>query len=540
MQVIKRYFIEIILIITTLSISTFLMWHTFSYHNSQMMIASKVWSDFASHVPLIRSFSMGENFPPEDPLFFGEPIRYHFGFFFIVGLLERLGLRIDYALNIPSIIGFSLLMISIYWLGTKISGKKSVGVLAVLFFLCNSSLSFLEYFRMHPFSFDSLTQIFSNTTYPSFGPYDHKEVSAFWNLNIYTNQRHFPGAIAVLLFMTTYLTFAPLHSKKHPIIVGVLAAALGLMPFFHTTIFIIACIMLGVLFLLLPQNRWWILLVVVIGGLIASPRMLGLNSSTPFHPQIVLGYLASPNVTLYSFLHYWWVNLGILPLLAIIGFYFSNYKGKAIFLSVLPLFIIPNIIQFSPEMAGNHKFFNIFVIIMNIFAAVCIMKLFKASIVGKLIAPILVFIMTFSGFIDLFPLINDGAIGIVDIPQNPVATWITQNTSPNSGFLNHSYLYDNASIAGRKIYSGWPYFTWSVGHDSDFREQMKRTIFAAADKNDACKLLSEQHIDYIELDNPADSNLPYVSQIYTSEFNPLYENQSLNVKIFSVKDNCQI
>src|SRR5688572_8586263 len=77
--------------------SFFLMFHTFSYdtRTHTMSMASKVWSDFGAHIPLIRSFSYGANWdrlltgqPIESPLFPGEPIRYHFGFYALVGALE--------------------------------------------------------------------------------------------------------------------------------------------------------------------------------------------------------------------------------------------------------------------------------------------------------------------------------------------------------------------------------------------------------------------------------------------------------------------
>jgi hypothetical protein len=67
------------------------MFSTFSYKDGNMLIASKAWSDFASHIPLIRSFSFGNNFPPQYPLFSGPPIKYHFLFYAFVGLLEKLG-----------------------------------------------------------------------------------------------------------------------------------------------------------------------------------------------------------------------------------------------------------------------------------------------------------------------------------------------------------------------------------------------------------------------------------------------------------------
>ena len=112
-----------ILLFFLLLFSFFLMVRTFSYDakTNSMLIATKAWSDFGSHIPLIRSFSMGDNYSrlfngqaPEYPLFPGEPIRYHFLFYALVGLLEKTGIRIDWALNIPSALGFFFLMVMIW------------------------------------------------------------------------------------------------------------------------------------------------------------------------------------------------------------------------------------------------------------------------------------------------------------------------------------------------------------------------------------------------------------------------------------------
>ena len=125
----KKTFPELAGMIFLLLFSFWLMFHTFSYNakTNSMMIAYKAWSDFGSHIPLVRSFSMGDNFnrlirgkAPEYPLFPGEPIRYHFLFYAFVGLLERLGLRIDWALNIPSALGFFFLMVMIWTLAEQL------------------------------------------------------------------------------------------------------------------------------------------------------------------------------------------------------------------------------------------------------------------------------------------------------------------------------------------------------------------------------------------------------------------------------------
>ncbi|WP_460315410.1 hypothetical protein, partial [Staphylococcus aureus] len=76
-----------------LAFSFWLMFHTFSYDGQthSIQVAYKLWSDFGAHIPMIRSFSMGGNLSRffagtvQYPIFPGEPIRYHYLFFMLVG-----------------------------------------------------------------------------------------------------------------------------------------------------------------------------------------------------------------------------------------------------------------------------------------------------------------------------------------------------------------------------------------------------------------------------------------------------------------------
>ena len=140
---IKKYFFEIILFLSFFAFACLLMWKTFRVDlEGNMQLASRLWSDFAATIPLIRSFSYGSNFPPQYPIFSGPPIRYHFVFFAVVGLLEKAGLRIDWALNSASTLAFFLLCVSIYLLGKIIFKSRTVGVISSLLFLFNLSFFF--------------------------------------------------------------------------------------------------------------------------------------------------------------------------------------------------------------------------------------------------------------------------------------------------------------------------------------------------------------------------------------------------------------
>ena len=60
---------------------------TFDYdlESHEIKVAGLIWSDYGFHIPLIRSFSLGNNLSLEHPLYAHEIIRYHFLLDFMVG-----------------------------------------------------------------------------------------------------------------------------------------------------------------------------------------------------------------------------------------------------------------------------------------------------------------------------------------------------------------------------------------------------------------------------------------------------------------------
>lgn len=521
--------------------SWWLMWHTFDSKNGTLYIAAKAWSDFAANLPLIRSFSWGENFPPQYPLFPGEPIHYHFLFYFLVGHLEKIGLPIGWALNLPSFLGFWGLAIGLYLLTKLIFQKRVVAVLATLFFLFNGSLSFLEFFRLHPLSPQTPAQIIQNTAYPSFGPYDGKTVSAFWNLNIFTNQRHLaPGYFFVILAIYLLLRTVRQNRSPQPWLLLFLGLGLGFAPFYHKVVFVVVWIILLSFLLYFPQLRRSLLLVLIGSTLMAVPQityqMQGAVNSFSLHP----GYLISPPLTPTKVIDYWVLNLGLSLFLIPLGVLLADRLGKKIFLSILPLFLIGNLFQFSPEIAANHKFFNLFLIIGNMFSAFALYRLWEKNFLGKIIAPLLFFFLVFSGIIDLFPLKNDYLILLKDAPGNPDVEWIKNQTLPTSVFLNSSFLYHPASVAGRKIFFGWPYFSWSAGYDLNQRGPIYKEIYENQDKTKTCQMLKENKIDFFTAEDVrGNPDLPAINlDFFQKNFIPSYTNPVSGFQIYKTKINC--
>src|SRR4030042_5180244 len=474
--ILKKYLLEIILFTAFFIFSCLLMWKTFRLNSSgNMEIATKAWSDFAATIPLIRSFSLGSNFPPQYPIFAGPPIRYHFIFFMVVGFLEKIGVPLDWALNSISTLGFISLLIAIYLVGKIIFKSKAVGTLSVTLFLF---LLFIVYrYSKKPSSF----------------------------------------------------------SYTKSLILGIL---LGLTPFLHFSVFVMSGVSLMLFFIIYPKIRLKIFTAGFLALLLAIPQYLYMGRSEVETSFIHPGYLIE-NLTTFNFLKYWFMNLGLTILLAPIGFMLAKKEQRNIIFPFLSFFIIGNIFQFTPDMPTNHKFFNLFLIGINFFTAFFLVKICIKNILGKVLVIIILPLLILSGVIDFFPIVNDRYMTIQDIPNNKVAKYIAENTPKDSVFLNSSYLYNPASLAGRKIFMGWPYFAWSAGYDTNKRQEEIKKLFNPYSQEAVCEDLNSKKIGFIEIQNPTNlENITINHSFFEKNFVLVFEIPTQNTKIYDVEKSC--
>ncbi len=530
-----KIWVSLVGITTALLFSFFLMFHTFSYdgQKQEMGIASKAWSDFGAHIPLIRSFSYGPNInrllhgkPVESPLFPGEPIRYHFGFYALVGLLERLGMRIDWALNIPSAIGFFLLLVLIFQLSYSLFTNYWVSFLTVIFFLFNGSLSFVQFFNTH-----TIRDIVTNSRFPSFGPWDGGTITAFWNLNIYTNQRHLAlsYALIVLLILGVFRV-----QRNQGALVSRTALVVSVLLFINYAAAGVAGLFL-LWFLLIKKE---VRLPLVLAALLSLPAMWALTkfanvtSIVSWQP----GYLTREPLTLFSFARFWWENLGANTILIPLGVLLAPAKVRRLLAPpLLLLFILPNLFRFSQDMINNHKLFNFFLILGNMFSAYAVVRIGRIRHIGLISLIGLIFFSTLSGIIDFFPILNDSKGSIPDRSED-IRFFQTQ-THPTDIIANSTWLYHPASVAGRSIYSGYTYFTWSYGYDQGAREARLKAIYEAPDIARLCRLLSQARVSYIELNDKPESYLTPNENLWNAR-TPTYENPDSHLRIYTTQHIC--
>ena len=536
-HLLKNYKIELFILFITLLFSTWLMFATFSYDNGNMRIATKAWSDFANHIPLIRSFSFGNNFPPQFPLFSGHPIKYHFIFYAFSGLLERIGLTIDFALNIPSIVGFSFLILMIYLLSKEIFKSVTIGLLSILFFIFHGSLDFINFFLKYPLSSKSLSQIINNTQFLSFGPYDGNIISAFWNLNIYTNQRHLGFSYAISLFIVfLYLKFQDnkkTHNFQMAVFIGLI---LGFSFLLNIAVFLMTVLVLISFLIFFKSIRRYIFISLVLAFIVFFPQYLFIQSSASyFDVTLRLGYLVS-DLNIINIINYWFQNLGFHLILIPIAFFLTDKNRRKILLSFFSVFILGNLVQFSPEIAANHKFFNYFMLIGYMFSAYILFKLWNRNYLKPFVL-ITIFFLILSGIINFFPIYNDSKITIKDYPKNENINWIIHNTKSESVFLNNQYLYDNASLAGRKIFLGWPYFAWSQGYDTLSRDNLRKDLLNTENLTYFCKAVNEYNLNYVGIETRL-KEIPVNLDFFNKNFDKVFKNSKDGYVIYKTELGC--
>ena len=562
---------ELFFSLALLIFSFWLMFHSFSYNSVDytFKIGSHLWSDFGSHIPLMRSFSLGHNFPPQFPLFPGENSRYHFMFYFLAGIFEKLGGNLAYGLNLISSLGFWAMLLMIYSFAKKIfDGAKSVGVLVVIMTLFNSSLTFINYFQKHNlFSSSTIKEIINNHSFIANAPYDpHDMITTFWSLNIYLNQRHLAFAFAAALFVIFIYYEIFCLQKKYGLSQFILAIMIfTLLPFWHSQVFVMTLVislLISLLFIskvkkdsllyfagyaiVLPLGFLQIAWLNNLNPFLFIGRLIGVNLSfvntagsalIKFEP----GYLIPRPITFFSFIDWWIKNLGLLFLLLIDSFLLLVRKLKLLFICFLSIFLMGYLFRFSPDVATNHKFFNFFVIFVNMFVASFLVHLWKKRIVGKLLAGVLLLFLTLSGVLEFFPVANDNKIEIKDWKTNTLGEWVEKNTPKEAVFLTSYDTYHPVSLAGRKVFMGWPYFAWSAGSDTTTRGKIVQEIYNSENRQNACSLLRGNNISFVVLEDNPDRKLSWRSRtFFDNNFEKVFDNFVGNVhySVYEVLVSC--
>ena len=537
---------ELILFAVILAFFFLLMFWTFFYRNGKLYVGWSVSSDFAPHIGMIRSFAVGNNFPTEYSHFAGEDIKYHFLFQFLVGNLNYLGMRLDWAFNLPSLIclvnAFSLL----YFYAVKLSGKRAVGTLTTVLFTFRSSRAFLDYAASIPKGQDFLKTLIDNTDF--IGTTEHEDWG-LWNLNVYCNQRHLALGIGVLLFLLIYFTqylfsgtkrcqeasdrmiydYLAENPEEKPlpgehmeftlresllskygwlpksilkaVVCGLL---LGMCSFFNGAC-VIACLSILFVMAFVADHR---LEFAVTAGITVILSMISTKlfiNGSALKPSFFFGFLAQQK-TFFGAVLYLVTLCGILPLCVLVAMLFLKKTERYLVFAFSAPVIFAFTVSLTIDISVNHKYIMLGVMLLCIPVASLLTRVFSyRGAYAKLLGVFLLCCLTISGVYDFTIVLkrNDAQSGnVMELNEkSDICQWVMANADSHDIFLTDWYSLNDYVLGGAMLYFGWPYYAWSAGYDTYGREATVYAMYEASSPAELDELVTKYGIRFIVVDS---------------------------------------
>jgi DNA-binding beta-propeller fold protein YncE len=573
-------------ILAFLGFASWMMFATLDYKDGVLLIGNNEWSDFGPNTAIIQSFAVGHNFPTRYPHFSGEMIRYHFLFYFQAGNLTFLGLPLPWSLNFLSIITLVSMLVLAMALGQSLFNSRVVGRIGAALFFFHGTLSFVGFFRSHPSlaaAFDAIPTLkdFLNSGYPYRG-----ETWGIWTQVVYLNQRHFASAVGLLLVVLLFLIDryrqhsqekeAPPAAEPSPPVEPSPAAEpefpepdfslpppveeqpeirwsdrirelpgklvvfdksfvfagclLGLLPFWNALVFTAAAAILSILFLFFPCRRQLVGLGIA-AALIALPQLALLKAGgVQSHSLLHWGYVIGPP-TIGNIVRYIGFSFGLKWGLILVALVFATWFQRRFFLALCVMYVMTFCLQMSLETLANHKYLNVWLIISNVFVAYGVWRLCKVRprwlrLITGTAALLVTGAIVLGGAIDLFAIHNCYWIQL-KYERDPLVTWLRENTKPHDIFLSDRFVNHQILLAGRRIFYGWPSFSWGAGYDTTQRDQDYRQLFESTDPYAVLRLLARHKIAYVAIDDALRHNHEFIKRpneaLYSMNFTKVWE-----------------
>lgn len=506
-----------------------LMWSTFYVKDGQLNIGVSVFSDFSPHLGMIRSFSYGNNFPTSYSHFAGEDIKYHFMFQFLVGNLEFLGMRIDFAFNIPSMISFICAFMLLYVLAIKITGRMFSGILACLFFAFRSGKALFTYLSNLPKNTDVWKALWDNTNFIGDTPH---EDWGLWNLNVYCNQRHLAFGLATMFFIL--ILFIPhlydmfKEIRKHGFSLRKLfftkegweiknircsiasGLLLGSLSFFHGSA-VIGCLLVLFVIGIFSKKRLEFLVTAVIALILTLLQTTYFIVGTAVKPQLLFGFIAE-NRTIFGVASYLDRLLGILPLVIIVAFLWAKLEERYLIIASLAPMVFAFTVSLTVDVTVNHKYIMMSCILLGVFAADLISRMFdKKKFVFRIAGLILTVMLTITGIYDFTTVLRKNSVEgkVLLNMDDPLTDFIRENSDSKDVFLTDSYTINQLVFGGAMLYQGHQYYAWSAGYDTYYRDIMVARMYEAETPDQLEKLVKDNSIRFIVVDYSNRNNTKY-------------------------------
>ena len=588
----NRFKKELLLFGLLAAFITYMMFYVFYMKDGILYSGLTVYGDYAPHTAMIRSFSMGNNFPTQYPHYGGADVKYHFMFQFLAGNLEYLGMRMDVAYNIVSLTSLTGFLMLLYQLALRITGKMCCGVLTIFLFFFRSGMAFFRFMWEHIQAGNLLETLTENV---SFIGYTTNENWGLWNFNVYLNQRHLAFGLlmvtlALYLFMD-WLETGTMHEEKgfvwmkerlfskegwrsrnleQALLMGLF---LGLCAFWNGAA-VIGGLLILCGFAVFSDGKLDYLIMAAVTIFFSYLQTKIFISGSAMSPQIYLGFLAEDK-TVWGVVKYLFWMSGVFFLGLLVLVWFMRRRERAILLG----FIFPTIFAFvllmTPDINVNHKYIMISYAFLTIFWAWTICNFWTGERVkrnvkiaderktedieneikketsqsdvktgrdrkirkfaGKVLAAILTICLSITGIYDFAVIVKGNGPGRrVAVNMNSDLTcWLAEHLDKNDLLLTPEYSMNEVTMSGVMLYCGWPYYAWSAGYDTNYRAAQAVTIYTTSDSETLKSTVKQEKITYILFEEGSEFEQQVCQEkTIAATYEKVYETQDGRIRIY--------
>lgn len=548
---------ELLFFFILLGVLTWIMFWVFYIKDGRLYCGVTVYGDYAPHTAMIRSFSIGNNFPTQYPHFGGEDVKYHFMFQFLTGNLEYLGLRLDFAYNSVSILSMLGMFMMLYSMAKRVSGKMAAGVLTIFLVMFRSGTAFFQFLYEHWQSNDLWQTLSQNA---AFIGYSANENWGLWCFNVYVNQRHLSfgillAAVAVWIFwdwldmgcedsatgiwwLKNRIFSVKAWKCVQPEIALFVGMILGLSAFWNGAA-LIAGLLILMGFAVFSDGKLDYLITAMVAVLFSILQSKIFVWGDVVSPSIYIGFLAAektlPGILLYLFQISGLVFVGIWLLLL-----FLKRGQRVAAVSMFFPAVFAFVMSLTPDVTVNHKYIMIAYAFVSIFwaDALCRLWKWKKRIVGKGIALLLAVFMMLTGFYDFVVVVrgNDKNHRVnVNIESNLTA-WLAENFNKDDLILTPEYSINEVTMSGCMMYLGWPYYAWSAGYDTYYRAAQAIEIYGTEDADVLRELVEQEKITYILYEEGMELEQHECREDVIAETYPLvYQSEDGRIRIYETR-----
>lgn len=516
---------EAVFFLFLLAFLTWIMFYVFYIKDGILYSGFTVYGDYAPHTAMMRSFSLGDNFPTQYPHFGGEDVKYHFMFQFLVGNLEYLGIRLDIAYNMLSVFALLGFLMMLFSIARRLTGSGAAGVVTVALFFFRSSFTFFRYLWEHLRAGDLLKTLAENTSFIGYTP---NEDWGLWNFNVYLNQRHLAfGLLIAALVLWYYLDLVEAgcsHSEKglawmknrlfsaeawkmrNP--EGALAAglALGLTAFWNGAA-VIGGLLILLGFAVFSDGKLDYLATAVTAVLFSVLQSKVFIRGSAVEAGFYWGFISedkSPAGVLWFLIQMSGIFFAgavlLLPLL-------KKRLHRVLTVSCLFPVVFAFCFSLTPDITVNHKYIMISYAFLAVLWAGVLTGLWKrkdgsrrsAAVIRRAAAVLLAVCLTATGIYDFVVILRNNGPGhrVTVNMESTLTDWLAEHLDSGDLLLTPEYSMSETTMSGVMMYLGWPYYAWSAGYDTYGRAQKAVEIYTSEDPAAVDRLVKEEKITYI-------------------------------------------